>query len=125
MEPLGFSIDDKDLKRAGLDYWDRLQLKRHPSLSAFLDTLPATVSVFCISTKGQKAFWDMPIKPGSYFLFGRETLGLPASLLGQYKDSVYRIPMLGDIRSLNLSTSVGIVAYEAARQLGSKTFFGA
>jgi tRNA (cytidine/uridine-2'-O-)-methyltransferase len=119
VEPLGFSLEDKDMKRAGLDYWDKLVWKRHPSLEAFLENLPEGASVFCLSTKGKKTLWELRSQPGSYFLFGAETRGLPTWLLERYADRVYRIPMTGDIRSLNLSTAVGIAAYEAARQLNA------
>jgi tRNA (cytidine/uridine-2'-O-)-methyltransferase len=120
VEPLGFSIEDKDMKRAGLDYWDKLVWKRHKSLNAFLEYLPKEAPVFCLSTKGKKTHWEMSCRPGSYFLFGPETKGLPAWLLERYEENVYRIPMTVGIRSLNLSTAVGIAAYEAARQLNRK-----
>ena len=105
------------MKRAGLDYWDKLVWKRHASIGAFLDDMPKDAPVFCLSTKGKRTLWEMSCKPGSYFLFGPETKGLPAWLLERYQDNVYRIPMTGNIRSLNLSTAVGITVYEAVRQI--------
>jgi len=112
----GFSLEDKDLKRAGLDYWPKLALRRHPSWSDFLKTVPPQSVLLLLSTKGKHPYWEASIPDGSYLIFGSETRGLPAELLGRWGKNVYRIPITEDIRSLNLSTAAGIVLYEAIRQ---------
>ncbi len=113
---LGFRLDAKEIRRAGLDYWPRLRLSRHPSLETFLDSLPAHAPLFFFSTKGRQVFWDAPYRPGSYLVFGKETGGLPAWVHERHSERVYRIPMLPGERSLNLSTAAGVVLFEALRQ---------
>ncbi len=114
---LGFSISDKHLKRAGLDYWDAVTLVRHDSLDAFLQATAGRPRFFC-STRGSMSYSAYEYPPDSIFVFGRETAGLPHDLLERYRSSVVRIPMLPGRRSLNLSNSAAIIVYEAMRQWG-------
>ncbi len=114
---LGFHLDNKQVERAGLDYWDKVKLHRHDTWEKFLESLPAQAPLFFFSTKGKKLYWDADYPKGSYLIFGKETAGFPKKFYEVYKDRLYRIPQHSeDIRSLNLSTSVGIVLYEALRQ---------
>jgi tRNA (cytidine/uridine-2'-O-)-methyltransferase len=114
---LGFHIDDQQVQRAGLDYWEKVDPVRHETWEKFLETLPKDPSLFFLSTKGQKAYWDAQFPPGSYLIFGKETAGFPAHFYDVYKERLYRIPQKEEgIRSLNLSTAVGIVLFEALRQ---------
>jgi len=114
---LGFSIDDKQLKRAGLDYWHLLAIEQHASLEELWAKDPGA-DYYYLSTKGKKSYTDIGFKPGDYIVFGKETKGLPAELIAEKIDSTFRIPMREGARSLNLSNSVAIVVYEALRQLG-------
>ncbi|HEY1428787.1 MAG TPA: tRNA (cytidine(34)-2'-O)-methyltransferase [Candidatus Tumulicola sp.] len=117
VEPLGFRIDDRELKRAGLDYWKHVRLAVHPSLDAFLE-VTSTLRRWFISTRGHTPYAVAPFERGDVLVFGKETRGLPADLLDRYPDRALRIPMLpGSVRSLNLSTSVGIVTYSALASL--------
>jgi tRNA (cytidine/uridine-2'-O-)-methyltransferase len=117
---LGFHLDNRMVKRAGLDYWDKVRLHRHESWEAFLESLPAPPSrapLFFFSTRGKRLYWDIRFPQEAYLVFGKETSGLPKKFYDSYKERLYRIPQRdGSIRSLNLSTSVGIVLYEAVRQ---------
>lgn len=117
IEPLGFSITDARLKRAGLDYWDSLDIRRHKSFDEFVaSTQPSRMLLF--STAGKKFYFDAGYKPGDALIFGCETKGLPDTLLNRYPDSVYGIPICAEhVRSLNLSSAVAIVVYEALRQI--------
>ncbi len=115
IKPLGFSIDDKHVRRAGLDYWPDLKLKVHDSLSAFL-SYSRGASYRFLSTKAENCYADVVYGKDDYIVFGPEDAGLPEQLLRKYYDLSFRIPMLGDTRSLNLSNSVAIVLYEALRQ---------
>jgi tRNA (cytidine/uridine-2'-O-)-methyltransferase len=118
---LGFHLDNKEVQRAGLDYWEKVQLTRHDSWEKFLESLPQDARLLFFSTKGQKTYWDIAFAPGDYLVFGKETAGFPKNFYEVYQDRMYRIPQQGDaIRSLNLSTSVGIVLFEALRQSKSK-----
>ena len=116
IEPLGFSLEDKFLKRAGLDYWQFLAPTIHKSWEAFLlDQQPERM--FFISTHGKKDFFDMEFQPGDYLIFGRESAGLPEELHQEYPERFCRIPMPGEFnRSLNLANAASIVLYEALRQ---------
>jgi tRNA (cytidine/uridine-2'-O-)-methyltransferase len=117
VEPLGFRIDDRELKRAGLDYWEHVRLAVHPSLEAFLEAT-ASLSRWFVSTRGRKHYGEAAFHRGDVLVFGRETRGLPAELLDRFPDRTLRIPMREDsVRSLNLSTSVGIVTYAALQRL--------
>jgi tRNA (cytidine/uridine-2'-O-)-methyltransferase len=116
-DPLGFSVDDKYLKRAGLDYWDLLTVSYYDSIGEFLKTT-GTAQVVYVTTKADIVYSDFKYEKGCYLVFGKETKGLPEELLSvNYKTSV-RIPMTSEARSLNLSNSAAIIAYEAHRQLG-------
>ncbi|MBE7022609.1 MAG: tRNA (uridine(34)/cytosine(34)/5-carboxymethylaminomethyluridine(34)-2'-O)-methyltransferase TrmL [Ruminococcaceae bacterium] len=114
IKPMGFSIDDKKLKRAGLDYWHELDIRYYENLEEFFTKCPGTY-YFC-STKAKKRHSDVRYRDGDYLIFGKETKGLPESLLHAHYDAAVRIPMLSGIRSLNLSNSAAIVLYEALRQ---------
>ncbi len=117
---LGFHLDNKEVVRAGLDYWDKVPLHRHTTWEDFLKSLPPQVPLFFFSTKGSKLFWEADFSKGGYLVFGKETAGFPKGFYETYKKKLYRIPQKDDsIRSLNLSTSVGIVLYEALRQIQS------
>ncbi|MBQ4518125.1 MAG: tRNA (uridine(34)/cytosine(34)/5-carboxymethylaminomethyluridine(34)-2'-O)-methyltransferase TrmL [Clostridia bacterium] len=115
VKPMGFTIDDKKLKRAGLDYWHELDIRYYENLDDFFEKCKGTY-YFC-STKAQKRHSDAVYQDGDYLVFGKETKGLPEDLLHEHYESCVRIPMLPDIRSLNLSNAVAIVLYEALRQL--------
>lgn len=116
VEPLGFSIDDRRLKRAGLDYWKDVQVTAWKSFDELQAAQPAGARYFFLTTKAHRAYWDAEIQPGTFLVFGRETKGLPEALLARNEDHLLTIPMEGATRSLNLATAVGIVLYEAVRQ---------
>mgnify|MGYP004522836623 FL=1 len=115
VKPMGFSIEDKKLKRAGLDYWHELDIRYYENLDDFFEKCKGTY-YFC-STKAQKRHSEVQYKDGDYLVFGKETKGLPEKLLHEHYRDCVRIPMLPGIRSLNLSNAVAIVLYEALRQL--------
>ena len=118
VEPLGFSIDDRELKRAGLDYWHHVGLVVHPSLESFLKSTAALRRWF-FSTRGRQLYSKAGFARGDVLVFGKETKGLPAELLERHRDRTLRIPMRPDsVRSINLSTAVGIVTYAALAKLG-------
>ena len=119
VEPLGFSIDDKYVKRAGLDYWNLVDIRTYKNLDMFFEQ-NAEGKFFFSSTKGGNVYTDVKYHDNTYILFGKETKGLPEDLLRQNRDKIVRIPMVSASRSLNLSNSVAVVAYEALRQLGFK-----
>ena len=118
VRPLGFEISDKYVKRAGLDYWDKLDIEEHNSLSDFLKKYPVNNNMFLVTTKGQHCYSDVDYSKLDevFLLFGKETKGLPESLLKEHLENTIRIPMRETLRSLNLSNSVAIVAYEVFRQ---------
>lgn len=118
VRPLGFEISDKYVKRAGLDYWDKLDIEEHNSLSAFLKKYPVNNNMFLVTTKGQRCYSDVNYSKLDevFLLFGKETKGLPEGLLKEHLENTIRIPMRETLRSLNLSNSVAIVAYEVFRQ---------
>ena len=118
VRPLGFEISDKYVKRAGLDYWDKLDIEEHNSLSDFLKKYPVNNNMFLVTTKGQHCYSDVDYSKLEevFLLFGKETKGLPESLLKEHLENTIRIPMRETLRSLNLSNSVAIVAYEVFRQ---------
>jgi tRNA (cytidine/uridine-2'-O-)-methyltransferase len=118
IEPLGFSIDDRELKRAGLDYWDAIDVVLHPSLEAFLQQTAARTRWF-FSTRAQRPYAQAPFALGDMLVFGRETKGLPGDLLEREREHALRIPMReGSVRSINLSTAVGVVTYAALAAIG-------
>src|SRR5205814_2690743 len=119
VEPLGFSLDEREVKRAGLDYWEHVDLRVWPSWDAFEGELPQIGDAFFFSTKAKRLFWDAPLgKPENVVLvFGRETGGLPADIHERYRDRFVTMPILSPrVRSLNLSTSVAVAVYEVLRQ---------
>ena len=113
---LGFDLSQKEIRRSGMDYWPRLSLKRHENLAAFESELPKNARVLVFSTRGKKTLWEAPFCRDSYLLFGRESSGLPEAVHKRYAESIYRIPMLEEARSLNLSTAVAVALYEGWRQ---------
>ncbi len=115
IEPLGFSLDEKSLRRAGLDYWPELEVKIWPSWEEFAAALPDSAECWFLTTKTQQEYWDAEISPDAYLVFGPETRGLPQSLLQEHPDHCLTIPQQRG-RSLNLATSAGIVLLEAIRQ---------
>jgi tRNA (cytidine/uridine-2'-O-)-methyltransferase len=120
IKPLGFDIDDRALKRAGLDYWDQVRVKIWDSLDALFAAQPAGTRCFLLTTKCDRAYYEARFMPGDFFIFGRETKGLPESLLAVNRERLLTIPMTDKTRSLNLATAVAIVLYEAARQQAIK-----
>ncbi len=117
VEPLGFSIEDRDLKRAGLDYWEAVDLSVHRSLDTFLERF-AGARLWLLSTRAERPYAEADFAFGDALVFGKETAGLPIGLLAEHTERVLRIPMRdGAVRSLNLSTAVGIVAYAALARL--------
>ncbi len=117
IKPLGFSIDDRQVKRAGLDYWKDVDLCLWENWQAFTESVAAGAGVYLLTTKTEQAYWDVEFKDGDYIVFGPETRGLPETMLGQHAEQCLTIPMReASTRSLNLATTVGIVLYEAIRQ---------
>ena len=116
VEPLGFSLEDKYLRRAGMDYWHHLAPTIHPDWEAFLAANPGR-RMFFFTTKGKHCFWDTAYRPGDALVFGAESAGLPPEMYDRYRDSLRTIPMMGGFhRSLNLANSVAIALFEALRQ---------
>jgi tRNA (cytidine/uridine-2'-O-)-methyltransferase len=119
VEPLGFSLDEKALKRAGMDYWEKCDIKIWPSFTALQEADPAG-RYFFFTTKTKRPYWDERFIDGDYLVFGRETKGLPESLLQTNAERCLTIPINPDARSLNLATSAGIALFEAVRQLAQR-----
>lgn len=117
VKPLGFEIDDKKLKRAGLDYWHSLELYYYDSFANF-ERQHAGARLFMSTTHAKKSYAECCFKPGDFLVFGKETAGLGADIISRYADTAMRIPMREGQRSLNLSNSAAIVLYEALRQNG-------
>lgn len=117
VKPLGFSIDDKHLKRAGLDYWDLLDLSIYENFAEFEKKNPQGPR-YLATTKGKHTYTEISYEQGGYILFGKETKGLAPEILARYPDTTIRLPMLDQARCLNLSNSVAVVAYEVLRQWG-------
>ena len=118
--PLGFSISEKSVKRAGLDYWDKLEIEEHLSFDKFLEKYnPEKTNMFFVTTKGKNVYSDIDYSKMNevFLLFGKETKGLPEDILKKYLNKTIRIPMRETLRSLNLSNSVAIVAYDVFRQV--------
>ncbi len=115
VRPLGFAIDDRKMKRAGLDYWDKLNVKFYDSLADFM-AVHEDDNLYFFTTKGQHCYTDVTYPDTVYLVFGRETRGLPEDLLYAHPDQCLRIPMRNHLRSLNLSNSVAVAAYEVLRQ---------
>lgn len=115
IHPLGFSIEDKYLKRAGLDYWDQLSVNHYASFDDFLQK-KGDGQLYFIETTGKGFYSQRKYSDGDYFIFGKETTGIPKEILDQFQDQIVRIPMKPGTRSLNLSNTAAIVVYEALRQ---------
>jgi tRNA (cytidine/uridine-2'-O-)-methyltransferase len=119
IEPLGFTINDSEVRRAGLDYWNAVDLWIHPNWFAFRDAMDRARCLY-FSAKAERSYWEAPYRPNSCLVFGSETEGMPQRILEKHPERCFTIPMSGPVRSLNLATAVGIVLYEAIRQT-SKT----
>ena len=121
VEPLGFSLDEKHLKRAGLDYWDKVRILVHESTDDFFSSIQGG-RLFFFSSKGHHAYHEVSYQDGDYLIFGKESVGIDETLVREHEESVLRIPMLPGIRCLNLSNAVALVVYEALRQGGFEGF---
>ena len=117
IEPLGFRLDEKSLKRAGMDYWKDLDVTTYIDFNDFMEKNPGA-KIYMATTKAPNVYTDVKYEPDCYIMFGKESAGIPEEVLVEHKEDSIRIPMLGDIRSLNLGDSVAIVLYEALRQNG-------
>jgi tRNA (cytidine/uridine-2'-O-)-methyltransferase len=117
IEPLGFRLDEKSLRRAGMDYWPQLDVTRYLNFQDFLEKNPGA-RIYMATTKGQKVYTEVSYEPDCYIMFGKESAGIPEEILRENPKTAVRIPMIGETRSLNLGNSVAIVLYEALRQNG-------
>ncbi len=117
IEPLGFRLDEKSLKRAGMDYWHQLDVTTYIDYKDFLEKNPGA-KIYMATTKAKKVYTKVSYEPDCYIMFGKESAGIPEEILVNHKEECIRIPMAGQIRSLNLGNSVAIVLYEALRQNG-------
>lgn len=115
IEPLGFRLDEKSLKRAGMDYWNDLDVQTYIDFDDFMEKNPGA-KIYMATTKAPNVYTDVNYEPDCYIMFGKESGGIPEEILVKHKEDSVRIPMVGDIRSLNLGNSVAIVLYEALRQ---------
>ena len=115
IEPLGFQLTERNLKRAGMDYWGQLDVVRYADFSDFLNRNPGA-ALFMATTKAERTYADVSYPPDAYLVFGKESAGIPEETLKAYRQQCIRIPMLGETRSLNLSNAAAIVLYEALRQ---------
>ena len=119
IEPLGFRLSEKNIKRAGLDYWDDLDHEIYDSFEDFIERNPgASGRLFMATTKAERTYADVTYPDGCYIMFGKESAGIPEEILVEYRESCIRIPMGPGVRSLNLASSVAVVLYEALRQNG-------
>ena len=118
IKPLGFKIDDKHLRRAGLDYWKNVDVTVHESLDDVIGKIVPLDRCFFLSTRATEPFWDIPIQAGDALIFGKESLGLGATLVEKYKERLFHIPILPDtVRSINLSNAVAITLFDSYRRL--------
>lgn len=115
IEPLGFRLDEKSLKRAGMDYWKDLDVTTYIDFDDFMEKNP-NAKIYMATTKAPNVYTDVTYEPDCYIMFGKESAGIPEEILVHHKEESIRIPMVGDIRSLNLGNSVAVVLYEALRQ---------
>lgn len=115
IEPLGFKLNEKAIRRAGLDYWDKLDVTVYCDYRDFLERNPGA-KIYFATTKAPNIYADMSYEPDCYIMFGKESAGIPEEILIDHQETCVRIPMWGDIRSLNLANSVSVVLYEALRQ---------
>lgn len=117
IEPLGFRLDEKSIRRAGMDYWKDLDVRRYMNYADFLEKNPVA-RIWMATTKARKSYTEVTYGPEDYIMFGRESAGIPEEILVENEESCIRIPMLSAIRSLNLSNSAAVILYEALRQNG-------
>ena len=117
IEPLGFRLNEKEIKRAGMDYWEHLDVTRYVNFEEFKEKHPGA-KIWMATTKAKHSYTDVSFGPDDFIMFGKESAGIPEEILVGYEPTCIRIPMLPQIRSLNLSNSVAIVLYEALRQNG-------
>ena len=117
IEPLGFRLNEKEIKRAGMDYWQHLDVTRYMNFQEFQEMHPGA-KIWMATTKAHQTYTDVKFGPDDYIMFGKESAGIPEEILVEHEETCIRIPMLPEIRSLNLSNSVAIVLYEALRQQG-------
>jgi tRNA (cytidine/uridine-2'-O-)-methyltransferase len=115
IEPLGFRLNDKTVKRAGMDYWEHLDVTRYDDWQDFMGRNPEA-KIYFATTKGRHVYTEVSYEPDCFLMFGKESGGIPEEILVEHPDQCIRIPMIGETRSLNLSNSVAIVLYEALRQ---------
>lgn len=115
IEPLGFKLNEKSIKRAGMDYWEHLDVARYVNFDEFREKNP-NVKIWMATTKAKHIYTEVEYAPDDFIMFGKESAGIPEEILVDYEETCIRIPMLKQIRSLNLSNSVAIVLYEALRQ---------
>ena len=115
IKPLGFDISDKAVRRAGMDYWKELDLHVYENFEKFVEKNPGA-RIYMATTKARKAYTEVEYKGNDFIMFGKESAGIPEEILVKYEETSVRIPMIGEIRSLNLSNSVSIILYEALRQ---------
>lgn len=117
IEPLGFQLNEKQIKRSGMDYWEKLDLKRYINFEDFQEKNP-DAKIWMATTKAKKVYSEAEFGPDDFIMFGKESAGIPEDILLKYEETCIRIPMKSEIRSLNLSNSVAIVLYEALKQSG-------
>ena len=115
IEPLGFRLNEKAIKRAGMDYWSDLDVTTYVNYEEFLEMNPCA-KIYMATTKSRQTYTEVSYEPDCYIMFGKESAGIPEEILVNHPDTCVRIPMIGETRSLNLSNSVAIVLYEALRQ---------
>lgn len=115
IEPLGFRLGEKEIKRAGMDYWDQLDVRIYRNFEHFLEENP-NAKIWMASTKAKHVYSDVSFGENDYLMFGKESAGIPEEILVEYEETCIRIPMLDQIRSLNLANSVSVILYEALRQ---------
>jgi len=115
IDPIGFSLSEKALKRAGMDYWKNIDVRRYINFKDFLEK-NSNPKIYMATTKSKQCYTDVSYEEDAYIMFGPESRGIPEEILVDYEDTCVRIPMLGETRSLNLSNSVAIILYEALRQ---------
>ena len=115
IEPLGFRLNEKEIKRAGMDYWEHLDVTRYINFEDFMEKNPGA-KIYMATTKGLNVYTEVNYEPDCYIMFGKESAGIPEEILVNNRENCIRIPMLSEIRSLNLSNSVAVVLYEALRQ---------
>ncbi|MCC7403345.1 MAG: tRNA (cytidine(34)-2'-O)-methyltransferase [Bdellovibrionales bacterium] len=121
--PLGFEISDRQLKRAGLDYWPHLEVRRYDNWHSWWSQVTDPSRVFFFTTKTARPVYQARLKPGDWLVFGRETKGLGPEVIEKFSEQTYSIPMRGPIRSLNLATAVAVVLYEGMRQIDTTPAF--